>query len=109
MPIGGPISLLVFHRGLLARYRDGWAIGLGGALAEGAYAALAIYGFTALREGFTFLEPLAKGMAIVLLLALGLYFVFPHKVAPQEFRGRGWPSTDLRLQDKTGKAIWSAP
>lgn len=84
MPIGGPISLLVFHRGLLARYRDGWAIGLGGALAEGAYAALAMYGFTTLREGFTFLEPLAKGMAIVLLLALGLYFVFPHKVAPQE-------------------------
>jgi threonine/homoserine/homoserine lactone efflux protein len=79
MPIGGPISLLVFHRGVLARYRDGWAIGLGGAIAEGAYSALAIYGFTALREGFTFLEPLAKAMGILLLLGLGLYFMFAHQ------------------------------
>lgn len=84
MPIGGPISLLVFHRGVLARYRDGWAIGLGGAIAEGAYCALAIYGFTALREGFAFLEPVAKAMGILLLLALGLYFVIPYKLAPQE-------------------------
>ncbi|MFQ5802668.1 MAG: LysE family transporter [Candidatus Methylomirabilales bacterium] len=84
MPIAGPISLLVFQRGVLARYRDGWAIGLGGAIAEGAYCSLAVYGFITLREGFTFLEPVAKAMGILLLLALGLYFVFPHKVAPQE-------------------------
>ncbi|MFQ5989726.1 MAG: LysE family translocator [Candidatus Methylomirabilales bacterium] len=76
MPVSGPISLLVFHRGLLARYRDGWAIGLGGAIVEGVYCALAIYGFSALVEGFTFFEPLAKAMAILVLLAIGLYFMF---------------------------------
>ena len=32
MPVAGPTSLLVFHRGMFARYRDGWAIGLGGGL-----------------------------------------------------------------------------
>jgi len=30
MPVTGPTSLLVLQRGMLARYRDGWAIGLGG-------------------------------------------------------------------------------
>ncbi len=41
MPIAGPVSLLVFHRGILGRYWDGWLIGLGGALAEGIYCAVA--------------------------------------------------------------------
>jgi threonine/homoserine/homoserine lactone efflux protein len=84
MPISGPISLLVFHRGLHARYRDGWAIGLGGAMAEGIYCGLAIYGFTVLLEGFMFLEPFAKGMGILLLGALGFYFMLGHQVNREE-------------------------
>ena len=43
MPIAGPTSVLVFHRGSLARYRDGWAIGLGGALVEGMYCSVAVH------------------------------------------------------------------
>ena len=86
MPISGPISLLVFHRGLHARYRDGWAIGLGGAIAEGIYCGLAIYGLTTLLEGFTFLEPLAKGMGILLLLVVGLYFMVVHQENREESR-----------------------
>ncbi|MFQ5847398.1 MAG: LysE family translocator [Candidatus Methylomirabilales bacterium] len=76
MPISGPISLLVFHRGMLARYQEGWTIGLGGALAEGIYCALAIRGFSLLLGGSSFLEALAKGVGILLLFALGLYFLF---------------------------------
>ncbi len=79
MPISGPISLLVFHRGLHARYRDGWAIGLGGAIAEGVYCAIAIYGFSALVESVTLLEPLAKAMGILVLIGLGLYFMLTHQ------------------------------
>ncbi len=84
MPISGPISLLVFHRGLHARYRDGLAIGLGGALVEGIYCGLAIYGLTALLEGFTFLEPVAKGMGILLVLVLGVYFMIAHQEDREE-------------------------
>lgn len=76
MPISGPISLLVFHRGMLARFRDGWAIGLGGAIAEGIYVTLAIHGLSILRERFPYLEPAVKGMGMVVLFAIGLYFVF---------------------------------
>ncbi|MFQ5916738.1 MAG: LysE family translocator, partial [Candidatus Binatia bacterium] len=76
MPISGPISLLVFHRGMLARFQDGWAIGLGGAIAEGIYVAVAIQGLSLLRERFPFLEPLVKGMGILVLFGIGLYFLF---------------------------------
>ncbi len=83
MPISGPISLLVFHRGIFARFRDGWAIGLGGAIAEGIYCALGLLGFSVLRERFTFLEPLAKGVGIFLLLALGFYFMLARQEKDQ--------------------------
>lgn len=83
MPISGPISLLVFHRGMLARYQEGWTIGLGGALAEGAYCALAILGLSAMHERFTFLEPLTRGLGILLLFAIGLYFTCARQENPE--------------------------
>ena len=82
MPIAGPTSLLVFHRGMVARYRDGWAVSLGGGLGEGIYCAIAIYAVSTLGDNFTFFTPLAKAVSILLLLALGLYFSFIHQEAP---------------------------
>ena len=84
MPVAGPTSLLVFHRGMLARYRDGWAIGLGGGLAEGIYCALAVHGFSILHDSFTSFAPLAKGIGLFLLLALGLYFIFARQETPEK-------------------------
>lgn len=75
MPISGPISLLVLHRGMLGRYREGWVIGLGGAIPEGIYCALAILGVSAIHERFVILDFLAKGLGILWLFAIGLYFV----------------------------------
>ena len=79
MPISGPISLLVLHRGMLARYREGWAIGVGGAIPEGIYCALAILGVSAIRERFVVLDLLAKDLGIVWLFAIGLYFALPRQ------------------------------
>lgn len=76
MPISGPVSSLVFHRGLYGRLRDGWAIGLGGALVGGFYCALALHGFTIVRDSTAFVVPLANALGISLLLVLGLYFIF---------------------------------
>lgn len=75
MPISGPISLLVLHRGIIARYREGWAIGLGGAIPEGIYSALAMLGVSVIRERFIVLDFLAKGLGIAWLFAIGLYFL----------------------------------
>ena len=84
MPVAGPTSLLVFHRGMFARYRDGWAIGLGGGLVEGIYCAIAVHGFSILRDSVTSFAPLAKGIGFFLLLALGLYFIFIRQENPAE-------------------------
>jgi threonine/homoserine/homoserine lactone efflux protein len=84
MPISGPISLLVFHRGMLARYRDGWAIGFGGAIAEGIYCAVAVLGVGAVHERFRFLEPLGEAMGILILFVLGLYFLLARQQNPEE-------------------------
>jgi threonine/homoserine/homoserine lactone efflux protein len=84
MPLAGPTSLLVFHRGMLARYRDGWAIGLGGGLAEGIYYALAVHGFSILHDNLTFLAPLTKVASVLLLLALALYFIFARQRTPEK-------------------------
>ncbi len=84
MPVAGPTSLLVFHRGMLARYRDGWVIGLGGGLVEGVYCAIAVHGFSILHDNLTFLAPLTKVASVLLLLALGLYFIFARQWTPEK-------------------------
>ena len=75
MPIAGPISSLVFHRGMDGRFWEGWAIGLGGALAEGIYCALAVYGLGALYDRFPVFTTLTQGMRFLLPLMLGLYLL----------------------------------
>lgn len=95
MPVAGPTSLVVLHRGMLARYRDGWAVGLGGGLVEGVYCAIAVYGLSTLRGHFTIFTPLARAASILLLLAVGMYFIFgpqenPHKTAMTESSVTNW-------------------
>jgi len=75
MPIAGPISSLVFHRGMDGRFWEGWAIGLGGALAEGIYCALEVYGLGALYDRFPVFTTLTQGMRFLLPLMLGLYLL----------------------------------
>ena len=76
MPVTGPTSLLVFQRGMLARYRDGWAIGLGGGLVGGVYCAIAVHGFSILlallrrfrgRFPFTVFQRVIRGIGVGLI------------------------------------------
>jgi hypothetical protein len=43
IPVAGPISALVLYRGLDRRYKAATFIGVGGAVAEGAYAFLSFF------------------------------------------------------------------
>ena len=118
MPVAGPTSLLVFHRGMLARYRDGWAIGLGGGLVEGVYCAIAVHVFSTLRDHFTIFTPLMRAVSILLFLALGLYFIFgpqekPHQPAITESSvtncGRQfWIGLSIAALNPTLIFTWSA-
>ena len=76
IPVAGPVSMLVFGRGLQDRARSAMFLALGAALAESAYAFLAFWGFSALLAAHPWIEPICHGTAAVLLVALGLAFAW---------------------------------
>jgi threonine/homoserine/homoserine lactone efflux protein len=75
VPIAGPVSILVFSRGLQNRAQSGVYLAVGAAVAESVYAFLAFWGFSELLIAYPWVEPLTGGVAAVILLGLGLRFV----------------------------------
>lgn len=75
MPVAGPISLLVFGRGLQDRARSGAYLAAGAAIAESVYAYLAFWGFSELLAPYTWIELVSRGLAALLLTGLGIHFV----------------------------------
>lgn len=118
MPIAGPVSSLVFHRGMAGRDWDGWAIGVGGAFAEGMYCAVAVHGISVLRATVTPLAPLAEGLGPLLLLLVGLYLIAVKHRNPRENQatnpsGANWGSEfaiglGLSAVNPTAILTWSA-
>jgi threonine/homoserine/homoserine lactone efflux protein len=77
----GPTGLLVVERGLARRYREGLAIGAGGAVVEGAYCLAAVLGarFLMARDPQIF-EALRKvGAVVILLVGVVLVWWTPDK------------------------------
>lgn len=68
----GPISLLTVQRTVVYGHRYGLASGLGVALADGAYAALAAFGLTALIQVLTGLRTLVGSVGGAIILLIGL-------------------------------------
>lgn len=83
MPVAGPIAVLVFARGIENRFRSGFAIAVGGALAEGIYACLAFWGFSQLLTRYSFILPASRAVAAGILIALGVIFL-RKKPTPKE-------------------------
>lgn len=75
MPVAGPISILVFSRGLQDRIRSGVYLAIGGALAESMYAYLAFWGFSELLTAHPWVQPISRGVAALLLIGLGMHFM----------------------------------
>lgn len=82
MPLAGPISILVFGRGLHGYFRSGLAIAVGAAVAEAGYAALACWGLGAFLERFPRVAFAARAGGALLLVGLGAWFVL-HRPAPR--------------------------
>ena len=72
MPVAGPVGILLFSRGLQDRMRSGVYLAIGSALAESVYAYLAFWGFSELLTSLAWIEPISRGVAAVLLTAIGL-------------------------------------
>ncbi len=79
VPVAGPVSILVFSRGLEDRARSAMFLSLGAALVESAYAFLAFWGFAALLAAHPWIEPISRGMAAALLIGLGLGFALQRR------------------------------
>lgn len=87
MPLAGPISVLVFSRGVQGRLKTGFFTSIGASLAESIYAFAAFWGLSALLEEFPAIEPWSRGLAAVLLTYVGISLV-REKGLPKAQEGR---------------------
>ncbi len=74
MPPVGPIAIILLERGMSGRGREGAAIGLGAAIGESIYCALALAGLSALMARYPVVEEVSRFLGIGLLLVLGVHF-----------------------------------
>jgi threonine/homoserine/homoserine lactone efflux protein len=75
IPVAGPVAMLVVSRGLEDRTRSALYLASGAALAEGAYAYLAFWGFAQLLARWAWVEPASRLAAAVISTGLGVRFV----------------------------------
>ena len=76
MPLAGPIAVLTLSRAASGRFAEALRIGLGAAVAEGIYAGVAFWGFATFLPKHTLVVPISQAATSVLLVALGVRFVF---------------------------------
>jgi threonine/homoserine/homoserine lactone efflux protein len=76
MPLAGPIAVLQLSRGARGRFSEALRIGLGAAVAEGAYAGVAFWGYTTLLARHPLLLPISHGVTAAVLVGLGARFGF---------------------------------
>ena len=83
IPVAGPTTMLVLSFGLQGRIRTAAMIALGSAVPEGIWAALGLWGFSALLATYTWAEPVSEAAAVVILLVVGgLLLVRPPAAEP---------------------------
>ena len=88
IPLAGPTTMLVLSFGIQGRIRAAAGVAAGSALPEAIYASLALWGFGALLESFSWVAPVSRGVAIAILLIVGLFLLVKppgeHDEASQE-------------------------
>jgi threonine/homoserine/homoserine lactone efflux protein len=71
VPVAGPSTALVLSLGLEGRTRSAALVGLGSAIPESAWACLALWGFAALVERHSWIQPVSQAITVMLLLGIG--------------------------------------
>jgi len=99
MPVAGPIAVLIVARSIENRHNSAFWIGMGSVIAEMVYAFFAFWGFAKLLETYTWIDPVARGLAAVILLVLGAVFWFgkPNEETVDDVpkKDKGWASFAL--------------
>jgi threonine/homoserine/homoserine lactone efflux protein len=76
IPLAGPVTMIVLGFGLQGRIREAYLVAIGSALPEALYGALALWGFGALLEEFSWAGPAARGITTLILLGVGCILMF---------------------------------
>jgi threonine/homoserine/homoserine lactone efflux protein len=97
IPVAGPLAAIVLARAMAGRDRSALFIALGGGLAEGLYAWLACFGFTALLARYSWLAPASELVATLILTGLGLLFLLKPPEPRNEADATGQEGSDLLL------------
>jgi threonine/homoserine/homoserine lactone efflux protein len=82
IPVAGPTGVLILERGLAGKRVEAFEIAVGAAVAESAYALFAFLGMTAALHELTWLEPVARILGALILIALGLYYALARRRPP---------------------------
>lgn len=75
IPLTGPIAVMVLSLCVQKRFGAALRVGLGAALAEALYAAVAFWGFTTFLANRPSILPLSHALSALVLTLLGVYFI----------------------------------
>jgi threonine/homoserine/homoserine lactone efflux protein len=78
VPLAGPISVMVFSRAATGKFDEAMRVAIGGAAAEGIYAAIASFTFTTFLARQPFVLPLSHAVSAALFVVLGAVFAAWH-------------------------------
>jgi putative LysE/RhtB family amino acid efflux pump len=102
VPIG-PVNVAVIDAAYRHTMRRAIAVGLGGALADGLYAALGVLGVTPILERYPSIPPIMYAVSGVVLLVYGFFTARSQPVAPATAEGGSQPKiADPRKEFKEG-------
>lgn len=105
MPIAGAVSVFVCQRGLTGRWRQGLAMAMGAALAEGAWCLIAYEGASRLVGRLAIGVAVARVVGGVLLIGLGTYFLRRHTTLGTNQSGEVKPARPLRAEFRNGAML----
>lgn len=116
VPVAGPVSAVVFSRGMRGKYGQGRWIAYGAAIVEGAYTFLAFWGFKNFLADLSFIFVASNIVAALILACLGLYFFGAKKlrnpVTAEEAEVQGekafFVGAGMSLVNPTLIATWTA-
>jgi threonine/homoserine/homoserine lactone efflux protein len=108
MPVAGAVSVFVCRRGLAGHLRQGLALAVGAALAEGAWCLLVLTGAGRVVSRWPVVATVARFAGGLLLLGLGFVFLIRHVQTPALAEGDEPPLPRLRDDFRLGATLAGA-
>lgn len=104
VPIG-PVNVAVINAAYRHTMRRAIAVGLGGALADGCYAALGVIGLTPILRSYPSIPPILYAISGLVLLVYGFFIVRSQPVAPATNEPSASESVAMRREMWSGFTV----